>query len=182
MDQRIKKIINYIGVHWESELDLATLANEACLAPTYFHKLFKKETGKNPGNYISDFRMKHAYNKITTSDIPIQELALRTGYREYETFSKNFKKHFDIAPHDLRGVIKQIDQRLNTQMNIYRKVVLIKNDLKGVISDIYQKKIQEVCQEPIHSENIKTFTVSKNTSGFAKKTRSIRDKYCIREH
>ena len=52
MDNRIKKVLNYIEDNLSLSADLSELAAIACLSPSQFHRVFKKETNYTPFQFI----------------------------------------------------------------------------------------------------------------------------------
>lgn len=60
--------------------------------PDYLSRLFKKETGKNFVDYLTDHRIERAKALIVTSDLKNYEIADHVGYDDYRYFSQVFKK------------------------------------------------------------------------------------------
>lgn len=67
----------------------------------YLRKLFKKEIGMSPLEYLTSLRMSSAEKLLTamwTNDYSITEIAQMCGYDDALYFSRVFKKHFGCAP------------------------------------------------------------------------------------
>lgn len=67
----------------------------------YLRKLFKKELGVTPLEYMTNLRMKKAETLLTamwTNEYSIAEIAEQCGYEDALYFSRVFKKHFGCAP------------------------------------------------------------------------------------
>lgn len=67
----------------------------------YLRKLFKKEMGMSPLEYMTDLRMKAAEKLLTamwTNEYSISEIAQMCGYEDSLYFSRVFKKRFGCAP------------------------------------------------------------------------------------
>lgn len=67
----------------------------------YLRKLFKKEMGVTPLEYMTGLRMKKAEVMLTTmwsSDYSVAEIGQLCGYEDALYFSRVFKKHFGCAP------------------------------------------------------------------------------------
>lgn len=120
MDERIVSVINYIKENPDKKINLSMLASMACLSPVYFHRLFKRTLHITPNKYIELQKIRQGYNLLYRSDMSIGEISLKLGYSDYETFSRAFKKNYEISPNDLRIVIQKIAQDLS-----YNKAVLI---------------------------------------------------------
>lgn len=66
------------------------------------HFGFKQQFGVSIHEYQTELRMQTALRLLQTTDMPIGEIAERTGYQEPTNFSAAFKKHFASTPRDLR--------------------------------------------------------------------------------
>ena len=67
----------------------------------YLRKLFKKEVGVSPLEYLTALRMKSAETLLTamwTNEYSITEIAQMCGFADSLYFSRVFKKHFGCAP------------------------------------------------------------------------------------
>ncbi len=67
----------------------------------YLRKLFKKEMGVTPLEYMTELRMKKAETMLTamwTKDYSVAEIALLCGYDDALYFSRVFKKRFGCSP------------------------------------------------------------------------------------
>lgn len=67
----------------------------------YLRKLFKKEMGATPLEYMTGLRMKKAETMLTamwTKDYSVSEIALLCGFDDALYFSRVFKKHFGCSP------------------------------------------------------------------------------------
>lgn len=67
----------------------------------YLRKLFKKEIGMSPLEFLTKLRMNSAEKLLTamwTNDYSVTEVALMCGYDDPLYFSRVFKKHFGCSP------------------------------------------------------------------------------------
>lgn len=108
MDRRIVKTLNHIESHLSQIFNLKELAAIACLSASQFHRLFKNETGKTPFKFCQEIKLQSAFETITTSQTSIMDLSFELGYKDYETFSRAFKKEFQLAPGDLKSIAEKI--------------------------------------------------------------------------
>ena len=92
MEDRIKKVLDYIEENLGHSLELKDLAAVACLSPSQFHRQFKRQTGRTPFKFVEEMRMNKAYQLILEEGWMIHELSDQFGYKDYETFSRAFKK------------------------------------------------------------------------------------------
>lgn len=67
----------------------------------YLRKLFKKEVGSSPLEYLTSLRMQSAEKLLTamwSNEYSISEVAQMCGYGDPLYFSRVFKKHFGCSP------------------------------------------------------------------------------------
>lgn len=98
----LKNVIDYIEEHLREEMDVDMLAKVATLSPFYFHRLFSKNVNKTVMEYIKSRRLTKAAREIKNSEITIKEIACNVGYKNYETFTRDFKREFSITPSDFK--------------------------------------------------------------------------------
>ena len=160
MDQRIINTLNHIEANLSKVFNLDKLANIACLSPSQFHRLFKKEIGDTPFRFCQKIKLQSAYQAITTKKTSIMDLSISLGYKDYETFSRAFKKQFRLAPGDLKAIVDQI--KIKTKPT--EKIMVATFD-DSELSDIDMNKLLKLTQDhnltekDLHQSQI--YTVSK---------------------
>lgn len=103
----IEDSIVYINDHLTDELSLNELAEQASLSPFYFSRLFKKETGFSPHNYIITTRINNAKFLLRTSDASIKNICFTTGFTSESSFCTTFKKETGITPSEYRAQVQE---------------------------------------------------------------------------
>ncbi len=102
-EQRINKVINFIGKHLDDELTLEQLSNVACFSKYHFHRLFTAYTGLSLRQYVKWLRLKRAAHQlIVDKDNTIIEIALNAGFESHESFTRAFKQICGVSPSDFR--------------------------------------------------------------------------------
>lgn len=100
--QRINKVVAYINNHLDETLDLKTLANEAALSDSHFHRIFKALKGEAIGGYITRLRLEATARLLRYTALTIEEIAFNIGYETPASLSKAFKKQYGISPTEYR--------------------------------------------------------------------------------
>ena len=98
------KVQKYIKDHFRDDLSLKELAEVACVSPTYFSALFKKETGENYKSYVTGIRMEEAIKLVMNTDLKTYEIAEEVGYNNARRFVDAFKSLYKISPMDYRKI------------------------------------------------------------------------------
>lgn len=93
---------DYVQDHLSSKITLDDIAEIVYMNPTYFSTLFKKETGKNFVDYVSDEKIKKAKELLKDMNLSIAEVGERVGYPNARYFSKVFMKMAGVSPSDYR--------------------------------------------------------------------------------
>lgn len=98
-----EQTIPYITEHLTEELSLSHLASHASLSPYYFLRLFKKQTGLTPHDYILTARVDMAKYLLKTSSRQIKEIAFLCGFSSESIFCTSFQKKTGLTPSSYRG-------------------------------------------------------------------------------
>ena len=97
-DNRITAVIDFLEQNLASSIELKQMAEIACLSLSQFKTLFKKQTGKTPGQYLKVIRMEKARALLTYSDLPVSIVAEQVGYSDLSAFSRRFSESFGQSP------------------------------------------------------------------------------------
>ncbi len=77
---------------------LEGLAREAGLSRTSFAKRFSETMAMTPLDYLTRWRMQVARRLLLETQLPMIDIAERSGYRSEASFGRIFKRHFDQPP------------------------------------------------------------------------------------
>ncbi|NLK28966.1 MAG: response regulator [Clostridiales bacterium] len=99
----VEKAVAYIEEnYYDSELSVDILCQYLNVSATYFSTLFKRETGINFVNYLTNVRMEKALQMLNKTEEKTYNIAVKVGYTEPNYFSYVFKKHYGISPSNYR--------------------------------------------------------------------------------
>jgi len=88
---------NYAEAH--SAQDLAAKIG---LSVSQFNRQFKKKFHTTPRSYLSGVRMNAACHLLVSTDLPISDIALQTGFYDQSHFSNQFLRHRAMSPSQYR--------------------------------------------------------------------------------
>lgn len=95
-------LIKYVNAHYKEDLVLQQLADDFNINYSYCSDLFKKATGTNFSQYLTNLRINNACNLLRESDTGIAQIAYETGYNDYHYFALVFKKATGVTPSQYR--------------------------------------------------------------------------------
>ena len=96
----------YIQQHYRESLRLEDVSSAVGFNATYFSTLFKKETGQNFMDYLTELRINKSKELLCGDALPIQDVAEMVGYRDLKYFSRLFKKTTGVSPSDYKKLYK----------------------------------------------------------------------------
>ena len=68
------------------------------MSRTAFAMRFRAATGESPIHHLAKVRLSQAAAYLTTTDLTLDAIAVRTGYASNASLSKAFKRHFGVSP------------------------------------------------------------------------------------
>lgn len=98
LSQPIRALCDYIDLHLEEPLNLASLARQSGYAEYYLSRKFKKETGLAPSDYIRQKRLERAAHLLKTTQEDIREIGARLQFCSQSHFSDSFRKRYGVTP------------------------------------------------------------------------------------
>ncbi|WP_110932071.1 response regulator [Paenibacillus bouchesdurhonensis] len=103
---QLGEIKAYIEEHYTENITLDSMASLIYMNPYYFSSFFKKHTGQNFKQYLTEVRMKHAVRLLLETDMMIYEISDRVGYNNARHFSDMFKKMYGKLPQEYKQSAK----------------------------------------------------------------------------
>lgn len=98
-DLKISHAIDYIHENFtDANLTVARLAKDCNMSETYFRKLFFKNCGTAPLEYINNLRLKYAIELLNSNYYTVNEVAEKCGFSSSYYFSAFVKKETGLPP------------------------------------------------------------------------------------
>ena len=94
---------HYIEQHFSERVTVKYLAELGNVSISSFNRIFKKETGKTPIDYLIEVRIEKSKRLLRRKDIPIVEIAIRCGFSSSSHFSYCFSRLMGITPSEYRS-------------------------------------------------------------------------------
>lgn len=90
--------IQYMKLHFKEPISLEAIAQEVNLSPYYFTRLFKRETGRTPYDYLMNLRINESKYLLKSTPMLIKEIAFEVGFNSESNFMSYFKKVTGYTP------------------------------------------------------------------------------------
>jgi AraC-like DNA-binding protein/PAS domain-containing protein len=95
---RAQRICEYIDSHLQENIALDGLAGIAQLSIHHFARAFRQSVGVPPHSYIVRRRVERAQELLRTTDLPLSEIALVTGFADQSHFARHFRRLTGVSP------------------------------------------------------------------------------------
>lgn len=93
----IRSVILYLNNHYTSDITLDFLEEKFFISKYYLCREFRKATGLSVHEYIRRKRLTKI-RELCAQGIPIGEAALETGFHDYSSFYRAFRKEYGGPP------------------------------------------------------------------------------------
>jgi AraC family transcriptional regulator len=105
--RKLRKAIEFMNDHLETEQDVSLPAVAEAVGMSYFHfsRAFKQATGASPNNYLVERRIERAKKFLAETDIPVVEVALRVGFASQSHFTTTFRRLVGTTPKAYRETL-----------------------------------------------------------------------------
>lgn len=98
----IHEVKEFVNQHFGEDISLEVVAQKVYMHPMYLSKIFKKETGTNFVDFLTNVRMNRAKQLMQDLTLKTYEISELVGYKSAKHFSKNFKSIVGVTPKDYR--------------------------------------------------------------------------------
>lgn len=98
----LSKAVTFIEANYAQDLQVSQIADMLGLNRSYFCRVFKRQMGMSPQDYIVSYRLEQAEKLLTGTKLSQKEIARQVGYPDVYAFSRMFKRRYSIAPGKFR--------------------------------------------------------------------------------
>jgi AraC family transcriptional regulator len=129
---RMDRVIAYVFDHLDDDLDLTRLAEVACLSRYHWHRIYHAMRGETIAATVRRLRLHRASGWLANTEMPIDQVAAKSGFGSVESFTRIFKaahgmppakyrregshRRFDPQPKDGSNLMQHVEIRVLPQM------------------------------------------------------------------
>lgn len=99
----VREACDYVSRNLDKRISLEEVADKLYLNPSYFSRLFKKETGETFIEYVTRMKIQRAKELLDQTDHSVGKICEMLGYDNQSYFIKLFKSHTGVTPLEYRG-------------------------------------------------------------------------------
>ena len=100
--RRLARVTDYIYEHLDEDIDLAVLAEVACLSPWHWHRIYHALHGETVAATVRRLRLQRAAADLANTTLAIEEIARRARYEAVPSFSRAFRVAYGLSPAQYR--------------------------------------------------------------------------------
>ncbi|CAG7645085.1 Arabinose operon regulatory protein [Paenibacillus solanacearum] len=103
-DQVVQQALNYLSAQYAEPITIELMAGALGYNRAYLSTLFKRHTGLTPVTFLLRLRLDKARHLLRERpELTVEQIASSVGFQDPLYFSKQFKRHYAIAPTDYRS-------------------------------------------------------------------------------
>src|SRR5258706_464543 len=98
----IERAKEYITTHFTSDISLTEIAEYSYVSLFHFSRVFKTFTSSSPHQFLLSIRLQHAATLLTTTSMPVADIAFSSGFNSIEYFTSAFRRKYKCPPGKFR--------------------------------------------------------------------------------
>ena len=99
----IGAIFAYVSEHFREPITLTDLEDVCGYSAHYLSRVFSEAVGINFRRFVNELRLEYARELLTTTDLPVTEIAYKSGFGSIRSFNRAFGKEYNSVPKKSRG-------------------------------------------------------------------------------
>lgn len=94
----IRSAVHHLHVHYRETIRLEELAAVAAMNRSHFSTVFHQVMNRTVTQYIEQLRIEHACRLLDATHLPVQEIALESGWQNLSWFNRSFRRNTGFTP------------------------------------------------------------------------------------
>ena len=100
--EKLKRSLAYLEENYADNITVEKIASVSNYSESHFSKLFGQLTGDSFTQYLKNYRLETAADRIRSEKTKISEIAVACGFTNLSYFSRSFYERFGTTPSDFR--------------------------------------------------------------------------------
>ncbi len=92
------EVVRYLEQHYQDDLRLRDLAAACGYSESTIARAFRKSMGTTPAEYLLDYRIEQSQRLLAATDLPVGEVAARSGFASTSYFDLRFRQRTGMTP------------------------------------------------------------------------------------
>lgn len=105
---RLGEVLSHLENHFSEPMQIQELARMAHMSESTFTRTFRRALDSSPIDYLIRIRIRRASELLQSTDLPISEIAEKTGFRDGNYFARQFRQVVKLTPSQFRGHARQL--------------------------------------------------------------------------
>ena len=102
----IQSVAEHILTNLRSDLSVDTLAGRANMSTRNFSRIFLRDIGATPADFVESARLDAARRMLQDSSVPLQRIADRCGFTDVHSMRRVFQRKLGVGPTDYRATFQ----------------------------------------------------------------------------
>jgi AraC-like DNA-binding protein len=103
--ERVEAAKGYLSGRFRGHPSLSEIGRAVHYSPYHLARLFRREAGEPIHHYLNRLRLGTSLERLADGVRDLTTLGLELGFSSHSHFSTAFRRHFGIAPSDVRRVV-----------------------------------------------------------------------------
>lgn len=98
----VRLALDYMHANFKDGINIDAVAQAAGISQEYLCRVFHRETGCTPSDYLQRLRLGYAVERLFASHRKLGTIALDAGFSNAKTFNAAFQKHYQCSASQFR--------------------------------------------------------------------------------
>jgi AraC family transcriptional regulator len=98
MEHAVEQVVTVMRDRYHERLYVPELAAETFFSPFHFTRIFRRDTGVTPCQYLTAVRLFEAKRLLLNTSLSVADVACRVGYPGVGTFTTRFTRLVGVSP------------------------------------------------------------------------------------
>ncbi len=102
LNSKLKKTLEYIRNNYSENITVEKAANLSNFSASHFSKMFRQLTGSSFTQYLKNYRLEMASDKLENNESKVSEIAFECGFNNLSYFTRAFCEKYHKTPSEFR--------------------------------------------------------------------------------